>query len=57
VSSFAGFFPADDPKYVVLVVLEKPYSRLLGTVTATDAFKGIVQDILRYARIQPDRKP
>ena len=57
VSSFAGFFPADDPKYVVLVVLEKPDSRLLGTVTATDAFKGIAQDILRYARIQPDRRP
>src|SRR2546422_6700193 len=45
VSSFAGFFPADDPKYVVLVVLEKPDSRLLGTVTATDAFKGVAQDI------------
>jgi cell division protein FtsI (penicillin-binding protein 3) len=57
VSSFAGFFPADDPKYVVLVVLEKPQSRLLGTVTATDAFKGVAQDILRYARIQPDRGP
>jgi len=57
VSSFAGFFPADDPKYVILVVLEKPDSRLLGTVTATDAFKGVAQDILRYARIQPDRRP
>ena len=57
VSSFAGFFPADDPKYVVVVVLEKPNSRLLGTVTATDAFKGVAQDILRYARIQPDRRP
>ena len=57
VSSFAGFFPADDPKYVVLVVLEKPESRLLGTLTATDAFKGVAQDILRYARIQPDRRP
>jgi len=57
VSSFAGFFPADDPKDVVLVVLEKPDSRLLGTLTATDAFKGVAQDILRYARIQPDRRP
>lgn len=57
VSSFAGFFPAEDPKYVVVVVLEKPASRLLGTVTATDAFKGVAQDILRYARIQPDRRP
>ena len=57
VSSFAGFFPADDPRYVVLVVLEKPDSRLLGTLTATDMFKGVAQDILRYARIQPDRRP
>lgn len=57
VSSFAGFFPAEDPKYVVLVVIEKPDSRLLGTLTATDAFKGVAQDILRYARIQPDRRP
>jgi cell division protein FtsI (penicillin-binding protein 3) len=57
VSSFAGFFPAVDPKYVVLVVLEKPDSRLLGTLTATDAFKGVAQDILRFARIQPDRRP
>ena len=57
VSSFAGFFPADDPRYVVLVVLEKPDSRLLGTLTATDAFKSVAQDILRYARMQPDRRP
>ena len=57
VSSFAGFFPADDPRDVVLVVLEKPESRLFGTLTATDAFKGVAQDILRYARIQPDRRP
>jgi cell division protein FtsI/penicillin-binding protein 2 len=57
VSSFAGFFPALDPKYVVVVVLEKPDSRLLGTLTATDAFKGVAQDILRFARIQPDRRP
>ena len=41
----------------MLVVLDKPDSRLLGTLTATDAFKGVAQDILRYARIQPDRRP
>ena len=57
VSSFAAFFPAEDPKYVVLIVLERPESRLLGTLTATDMFKGVAQDILRYARIQPVRKP
>ena len=57
VSSFAGIFPAEAPQYVFLVVLEKPNSRLLGTLTATDVFKGVAQDIVRYARIQPDRRP
>ena len=57
ISSFAGFAPADDPRFVAVVVLERPQSRLLGTVTATTAFKGLALDVLRTGRIQPDRKP
>jgi len=57
ISSFAGFAPADDPRFVAVVVLERPQSRLLGTVTATSAFKGLALDALRTARVQPDRKP
>lgn len=57
ISSFAGFFPASDPRYVAVVVIERPESRLLGTVTAMSAFRSLAQDVLRYARIQPDRGP
>jgi len=57
VSSFAGFAPADDPKIVTVIVLERPQSRLLGTLTAMAAFRGFAQDALRYARAQPDRRP
>ena len=57
ISSFAGFAPAEDPRFVAVVVLERPQSRLLGTVTATSAFKGLALDALRTARVQPDRKP
>lgn len=57
ISSFAGFAPADDPAFVAVVVLERPQSRLLGTLTATDAFKGLALDALRAARAQPDREP
>ena len=57
ISSFAGFAPADDPRFVAVVVLERPQSRLLGTVTATAAFKGLALDALRTARVQPDRAP
>ncbi|MDQ3401585.1 MAG: penicillin-binding protein 2 [Chloroflexota bacterium] len=57
ISSFAGFAPAKDPAFVAVVVLERPKSRLLGTLTATNAFKGLALDALRTARVQPDRKP
>jgi cell division protein FtsI/penicillin-binding protein 2 len=55
ISSFAGFAPAVDPHMVVVVVLERPASRLLGTTTAMRTFRELAQDSLRYARIQPDR--
>ncbi|HET8569457.1 MAG TPA: penicillin-binding protein 2 [Candidatus Limnocylindria bacterium] len=55
ISSFAGFAPADDPRFVAVVVLERPESRILGTLTATSAFKGLALDVLRTARVQPDR--
>jgi len=55
ISSFAGIVPAEDPRMVVVVVLERPQSKLLGTLPAMTAFKGIATDALRYARVQPDR--
>jgi cell division protein FtsI (penicillin-binding protein 3) len=55
ISSFAGFVPAIDPRMVVVVVLEKPESKLLGTVPAMNTFKAIATDALRYSRVQPDR--
>ncbi|MGH2379300.1 MAG: peptidoglycan D,D-transpeptidase FtsI family protein [Candidatus Limnocylindria bacterium] len=55
ISSFAGFAPAVDPHMVVVVVLERPASKLLGTVTVMRTFRELASDSLRYARIQPDR--
>lgn len=57
ISTFAGFFPAVGPEFVAVVVLERPQSRLLGTVSAMSTFRAVAQDTLRYARIQPDRRP
>jgi len=55
ISSFAGFAPANDPKFVAVIVLERPQSKLLGTVTAMTAFRNIALDVLRSGRVQPDR--
>jgi len=55
ISSFAGFAPASDPRFVAVVVLERPQTKLLGTVTAMEAFHDLALDVLRNARVQPDR--
>ncbi len=55
ISSFAGFAPASDPRFVVVIVLERPQTKLLGTITAMDAFHDLAIDVLRNARVQPDR--
>jgi stage V sporulation protein D (sporulation-specific penicillin-binding protein) len=55
ISSFAGFAPANDPRFVAVIVLERPQSKLLGTITAMDTFRSIAEDALRNARVQPDR--
>lgn len=55
ISSFAGFVPANDPRFATVIVLERPQSKLLGTVTAMSAFHDLALDVLRSARVQPDR--
>ena len=55
ISSFAGFAPANDPRFVTVIVLERPQSNLYGTVTAMAAFRDLATDALRNARVQPDR--
>jgi cell division protein FtsI/penicillin-binding protein 2 len=55
ISSFAGFAPANDPRFVAVIVLERPQSKLLGTITAMNTFRSIAEDALRNTRVQPDR--
>ncbi len=44
-ASFAGFFPADDPKYVMFVMLDEPSSSIYGGFTAGSIFKEIATRI------------
>lgn len=50
--SFAGLAPADDPKYVVAVMLYKS-RRTSSSIGATPVFKQIMQQTLRAYRIPP----
>ena len=54
VSSFLGFFPANDPQYLALVIVDEPQGAYYGSVVAAPAaaeiFRGIIQlkDVAPY---------
>jgi len=54
VSSFIGFFPVEDPKYLMLVLYSNPKGRkFYGSQLAAPAFKETMKRILKYKNIYP----
>ncbi len=54
VSSFVGFFPADKPKYLALVIVDEPQGAYYGSVVAAPCAKEIFQGIIDLKNISPD---
>ena len=53
VSSFVGFFPANKPKYLALVVVNEPKGAYYGSVVAAPCAKEIFQGIIDLKNIAP----
>jgi cell division protein FtsI (penicillin-binding protein 3) len=53
VLSFAGFVPADDPRLVMLVMLDEPKNEKWGSEAAAPIFAAIAGPVLRYLEIAP----
>lgn len=53
VSSFVGFFPANAPKYLALVVADEPQGAYYGSVVAAPCAGEIFQGIIDLKNIQP----
>lgn len=53
VSSFVGFFPSDNPQYLVLVTVDEPQGAYYGSVVAAPVAKSIFEDIITIKNIQP----
>jgi len=53
IASFIGYAPADDPKFIMLVILDKPTKSIYGAETAAPIFFDVARDILNYYRISP----
>jgi len=54
ISSFAGYFPAENPKYSCIVVIHKPEKKIgyYGNVVAAPVFKKIAQKIYSETAIE-----
>jgi cell division protein FtsI (penicillin-binding protein 3) len=53
VASFVGFVPADDPRLVVLVLVDEPGVNVYGGVVAAPAFRDIARGALRHLAVAP----
>jgi len=53
IASFVGYGPADDPKFLMLVVVNTPTTSIYGAETAAPIFFRIAQKILTYYGIAP----
>ena len=54
--SFVGFAPIDNPKFAVLVKLDRPRSSIWADVTASPLSSKISGFLLQYYNIPPDKK-
>ena len=56
VSSFMGFFPADDPELCISIVMDEPKKGYYGGQIAAPVFKQIAERAANYVNIRPDRE-
>ncbi len=54
IATFVGFFPADDPQFVILVKLDKPKTSRWATQTAAPLFSSIARELINLYAIPPD---
>ncbi len=52
-ASFAGFAPAEAPRYAAVVVLDEPKTQIYGGAVAAPVFSQIMQATLRQERVAP----
>src|SRR5205823_3586968 len=53
VLSFVGFAPADEPRFVMLAMLDEPRTEKWGSEAAAPIFAAIGAEVLRYLEVPP----
>ena len=53
ISSFAGFIPAHDPKFVIYVVIHQPQKKFYGSTVAAPVFSKVAEYAVRQSGLSP----
>jgi cell division protein FtsI/penicillin-binding protein 2 len=56
ISSFIGFFPADDPQICISVIFDEPSHGYYGGQVAAPVFRKIAEQVANYLKIKPDQE-
>lgn len=54
ISSFVGFAPADDPRFILIIVIREPKGEIYGGVIAGPVFRSIAEQTLSYMSVPRD---
>ncbi len=57
IASFIGMIPAEAPRFVILVKVERPVGAIYGGVVAAPAFRRIAQAAMLHAGVMPEIPP
>ena len=53
ISSFVGYFPANNPKYLALVIIDEPIGEYYGSTVAAPYAKEVFQGIINLKNLKP----
>jgi len=53
-ASVAGFIPASNPQFVILVKIDRPQAAIFGGTAAAPLWKAIAQELMWYYHVPPD---
>lgn len=54
IASFAGYLPADDPRYAILVKIDKPQTSEWGSQVASPVFAAVARQLVSVVGLPPD---
>ncbi len=54
IASFVGIFPAEEPQYLVLVVIDEPNTKRYGGLIAAPVFRNVATKMMAYYGSLPD---